>query len=165
MRRPNGVPAIYLTGAPLSAAREFQAFDDAYDGKIGEGPIEDQRPKFVAAKSSADVALLETYIKHKGITGYRERKARKMWRIFRTVVNKPLRDCTRDDGRAIVAYLEDQADDDEPPKSATLRRRMVPLVAAVNLAIDEGMLKFNPFSSVVPDRKDEVSAELSTTTT
>src|SRR6185437_7085336 len=49
-RRPNGGPAIHLTGARLSAAREFQAFDDAYDGKIGEGPIEDQRPKFVAAK-------------------------------------------------------------------------------------------------------------------
>ena len=158
-RRPNGGPAIYLTGAPLSAAREFQAFDDAYDGKIGEGPIEDQRPKFVAAKSSSDDALLETYIKHKGITGYREREAREMWRIFRTVVNKPLRECTRDDGRAIVTYLEDQTDDDEPPKSATLRRRMVPLVAAVNLAIDEGKLKFNPFSSVVPDRKDEDERE------
>jgi len=158
-RRPNGGPAIYITGAPLSAAHEFQAFDDAYDGKIGEGPIEDQRPKFVAAKSSADDALLETYIEHKGITGHREREAREMWRIFRTVVSKPLRECTRDDGRAIVAYLKDQADDDEPPKSATLRRRMVPLVAAVNLAIDEGKLKFNPFSSVVPDRKDEDERE------
>lgn len=29
-RRPNGGPAIYLTGARLSATREFQAFDDAY---------------------------------------------------------------------------------------------------------------------------------------
>jgi hypothetical protein len=77
-RRPNGGPAIHLTGARLSAAREFQTFDDAYDSKIGEGPIEDQRPKFVAAKSSADDALLETYIKHKGITGYREREAREM---------------------------------------------------------------------------------------
>ena len=36
---------------------------------------------------------------------------------------------------------------------------MVPLVAAVNLAIDEGKLKFNPFSSVVPDRKDEDERE------
>jgi integrase len=74
-------------------------------------------------------------------------------------VNKPLRECTRDDGRAIVVYLEDQADDNDPPKSATFRRRMVPLVAAVNLAIDEGKLKFNPFSSVVADRKDEGERE------
>lgn len=154
-RRPNGGPAIHLIGARLSPQREFNALDNAWSGAIGAGPIEDQRPKFVAVRSSADDAVLETYIKHKAVTGYREREAREMWRIFRTVVNKPLRDCTREDGRAIVQYLEDQADDDERPKSATLRRRMVPLVAAVNLAIDEGKLKFNPFSSVVPDRNDE----------
>ena len=62
--RPNGGPAIYLTGALLSAAREFKALDDAWDGVIGEGPIEDERPKLVAAKSSDDDKLLETYIKH-----------------------------------------------------------------------------------------------------
>jgi len=159
-RRPNGSPMIYLTGAPLPAAREFQVFDDAWDGKIGPGPVPDERPKVVAAKSHADDSILETYLTQKCVTGYREREAREMWRIFRTIVDKPLRECTRDDGRAIVAYLEDQADDDEPPKSATLRRRMVPLVAAVNLAIDEGKHKgVNPFSSVVPDRKDEDERE------
>ena len=88
--RPNGGPAIYLTGAQLPAAREFQAFDDAYDGKIGEGPIENERPKLVAVKASADDAVLETYLKHKSVTGHREREAREMWRIFRTVVGKPL---------------------------------------------------------------------------
>ena len=103
--RPNGGPAIYLTGASLSASREFQAFDDAWDGKIGEGPIPSERPKFVAANSHADDTILETYIKHNSITGTRERQAREIWRIFRTVVNKPLRECTREDGRAIVAYM------------------------------------------------------------
>ena len=93
--RPNGGPAIYLTGAPLSAAREFQAFDDAYDGKIGEGPIPNGRPKLVAVKASADDAVMETYIRPKNVTGHREREAREMWRIFRTVVGKPLRDCDR----------------------------------------------------------------------
>ena len=155
-RRPNGGPMIYLTGVQLPAAREFKALDDAYDGKIGPGPIETDRPTLVTTKSSADDAILETYIKQNCITGYREKEAREMWRIFRTVVAKPLRECTREDGRAIVAYLMDEAEDDgRRTKSATLRRRMVPLVAAVNLAIDEGKLKFNPFSSVVPDRKDE----------
>lgn len=155
--RPNGGPMIYQVGPQLSAAREFQAFDDAYDGKIGEGPIPTERPKFVAVKASADDAILETYLKHKNITGLRERQAREIWRIFKTVVAKPLRECTRDDGRAIVAYLEDEADDDdESPKSATLRRRMVPLVAAVNLAIKEGKHKgVNPFAACVPDRDDE----------
>src|SRR4051794_16340371 len=145
--RPNGGPAIFLTGAPLSAAREFKALDDAWDGVIGEGPIEDERPKFVAAKSSDDDKLLETYIKHAGLAAHREKEAREMWRIFRTVVDKPLRKATRDDGRAVVAALGDV-------KSATARRRMVPLVALCNLAIGEGKLTFNPFAGVVADRDD-----------
>lgn len=81
-----------------------------------------------------------------------------MWRIFRAVVGKPLRECDRNDGRAIVAYLEDEAaDEGHAAKSATLRRRMVPVIAAVNLAIDEGKYKgiINPFASCVPERKDE----------
>jgi integrase len=157
-RRPNGHPGVGLVGADLPAAEEFKALDDAWnevmEGKwngTAERPIKTERP--VLTKPSADDAILETYIKHNGITGYREREAREMWRIFRTVVDKPLRSCTREDGRAVVAYLEDEAEGEV--KSATLRRRMVPLVAAVNLAIDEGKLTFNPFSAVVADRKDE----------
>lgn len=154
-RRPNGGPAIYLTGEQLPAAQEFQAFDAAYAGVIGEGPIRDGRPKLVAV--SSDDTVLETYIKHNGIDGLREKQARDTWHIFRTVVRKPLRSCTRDDGRAIVEYMKAQAD--EPPKSATLRRRMVPLVAAVNLAISEGKLTFNPFSACVPIVDDEAERD------
>jgi len=144
-RRPNGGPAISLTGTrSWPAAQEFQAFDDAEAGIIGEGPIPTERPKFVAAKASADDAVLETYLKHNGIIEekngvvavndpVRERQAREIWRIFRIVVNKPLRECTREDGRAIVAYLVDEAEaKGHEVKSATLRRRMVPLVAAVS---------------------------------
>ena len=151
--RPNGFPGYALTGRRISAAREFEVLDDAWDGKIGEGPIEQAKP-VILTNSSPDDSILETYLAQKCVTGYREREAREMWRIFRTVVDKPLRECTRDDGRAIVAYLLDQADDEL--SSATLRRRLVPLVAAVNLAIDEGKHKgVNPFSSVVPDHNDE----------
>lgn len=152
-RRPNGGPAIAITGPRLSALREFQTFDDAYDGKIGEGPIDDGRPK--RPVKSDDDALLELYIEHNGLTGLREKQARDIWHIFRTVVNKPIAKCTRDDGRAIIRHLEK----DGEIKSATLRRRMVPLVATVNLAIDEGKLTFNPFSGVVPDRDDEDERE------
>ena len=72
------------------------------------------------AVKNGDDALLETYIKHNGIDGLRERQARDIWHIFRTVVNKPLKQCTRDDGRAIIAHLEEQAGGEI--KSATLRR-------------------------------------------
>jgi len=137
-REPNGGPAELLTPAPRGGP-SFKAYDEA---KRVPPPVKND-----------DDALLETYLKHNGISGLRERQARNIWHIYKTVVKKPLRSCTRDDGRAIVAYLEDQAGGDI--KSATLRRRMVPLIATVNLAIDEGKLTFNPFSSVVPDRDDE----------
>ena len=133
-REPNGGPAELLTPAPPEPS--FRAYDEA------------KRPTLPTKDS--DDQLLETYIKHNGIDGYREREARTMWHVFKTVVNKPLRSCTRDDGRAIVAYLEDQGE----AKSATLRRKMVPLVALVGLAIKEGKLTFNPFAGVVPDRDD-----------
>jgi len=141
-REPNGGPAELLSPAPHGGP-SFKAYDDA------------KRP--TPAVKNGDDALLETYIKHNGIDGLRERQARDIWHIFRTVVKKPLKQCTRDDGRAIIAHLEEQAGGEI--KSATLRRRMVPLVATVNLAIDEGKLTFNPFSGVVPDRDDEDERE------
>ena len=45
--KPNGGPMIYLTGVPLSAADEFKALDDAWEGKIGVGPVPTGRPRFV----------------------------------------------------------------------------------------------------------------------
>jgi integrase len=155
--KPNGGPVVHLSGAPLPAALEFQVFDDAMAGKIGEGPVGSDRPNLVAAKSGPDDAILETYLTHNSITGTREHQAREVWRIFRTVVAKPLRECTREDGRAIVAYMVDEGEDKgRELKSATLRRRMVPLVAAVNLAIEEGKHKgINPFAACVPKRDDE----------
>ena len=135
---PNGGPAELLSPAPRNVS--FEAYDDA------------KRAAAPPTKGSDD-DLLETYIADNKITGLRERQARDIWHIFRTVVNKPLKLCTRDDGRAIVAHLEDQAGGEI--KSATLRRRMVPLVATINLAIGEGKLTFNPFSGVVPKRDDE----------
>ena len=135
---PNGGPAELLTPAPRGGP-SFKAYDDA------------KRPTPVV--KNADDALLEAYIKHKGLDGLRERQARDIWHTFRDVVKKPLKQCTRDDGRAVVAELGDNA------KSATLRRRMVPLVATVNLAIKDGKLTFNPFIGCVQDRDDEEERE------
>ena len=139
---PNGGPAEILTPAPLDGIPSFEAYDAA-------------KARPTPAVKGSDDDLLETYLKHNGITGLPEKQARDIWHIFKTFVNKPIAKCTRDDGRALVAYLEEQAGGEEKIKSATLRRRMVPLVATVNLAIKDGKLTFNPFSSVVPDRDDE----------
>jgi len=142
---PNGFPAEILSPAPVGGP-SFEAYDAA-------------KARQARAVKDTDDDLLETYIAHNGLNGLRERQARDIWHIFKTVVKKPLKQCTRDDGRAIVAYMKSQADEDEPPKSATLRRRMVPLAATVNLAIDEGKLSFNPFSSVVAVSDDEEERE------
>lgn len=149
--KPNGGPAIYLTGAPLSAAQTFKVLGDAWDGKIGEGPVETERPKLVTVKGSGDDALLETYIVQAGLSKTRETQARDMWRVFRTVVDKPLSKCDRSDGRKIVAHLETE----RSLKSTTLRRYMVPLIATVNLAIKDGKhTGINPFIDCVPNKED-----------
>jgi integrase len=100
---------------------------------------------------SPDDALIETYLKHKNITGYFEREARAVWALYKQLTNgMPLKDASRDDGRKLVDYYEGQ-----DLKSATVQKKIGWLTAAVNLAIDEGKLKFNPFSSIVRDRDDK----------
>jgi integrase len=120
---------------------------EAYlEADFGDGPAE--RPK--APTKNGDDALLETYLKHANVTGYYEREARSVWALYRSLVNKPLKDATRDDGRKLVAHFESRG-----LKSATIAKKIGWLNAACNLAIKEGRLKFNPFASVVPKRNDK----------
>src|SRR5207248_2786321 len=63
--------------------------------------------------------------------------------------NKPLAEATHDDGRRLVAHFEA-----EGMKSATIKKKVGWLTAAVNLAIKEDRLTRNPFSGVVPKRDD-----------
>ena len=135
---PNGVLSRRLVGGPLSAKREFEAFDAAYD----------ERPK-VPTKTGDD-ELLETYLKHRSITGHFEREARNVWALYTKLTDsKPLRDADRNDGRKLVAHFLDQG-----LKSATIEKKVGWLNAMAHLAIKEGKLKFNPFSGVVPDMDD-----------
>jgi integrase len=134
----NGGPAEILTPAP-SDGPSFEAYDEA-------------KARPVVAVKTSDDDLLEIYIGHSGLTGPREKEARDIWHVFKTVVKKPLAKCDRDDGRAIVKHLIEQAGENKIKikiKSATLRRKLVPLVALCNLAIDEKKLTLNPFKSVV----------------
>jgi integrase len=132
-KEPNGEFAVAL--APL---REQKAIVRR----------EEQRQR---TASNPDDALIETYLKHKNVTGYYEREARAVWALYKQLTNgKPLKDASRDDGRKLVDYYEKQ-----DLKSATIQKKIGWLTAAVNLAIDEAKLKFNPFSSVVPERDDK----------
>jgi integrase len=132
-KEPNGEFAVALP--PL---REQKAFVRR----------EEQRQR---TGTSPDDALIETYLKHKNVTGYYEREARAVWALYKQLTNgKPLKDASRDDGRKLVEYYEKQ-----DLKSATIQKKIGWLTAAVNLAIDEARLKFNPFSSIVPERDDK----------
>jgi integrase len=125
-----------------------------FDGHLGR-PFEQavieafgDRPK-VAVKNGDD-AILETYLKHANITGHFEREARAVWALFKTLTNGlAVKDATRDDGRKVVEHFKN-----EGLKSATIQKKIGWLNAAVNLAIKEGRLKFNPFSGIVPKCDD-----------
>ena len=120
---PNGGVAYGLVGGPLSVHSIAKAFLEA-DFEHDPG----QRPK-VQAKNGDD-ALLETYLKHANITGYFEREARATWTLFKSLCDKPLKDCDRDDGRKLVAHFEAQE-----LKSATIAKKVGWLNAMVHLAI------------------------------
>jgi integrase len=132
----NGGPAEILIPAPADGMPSFGAYDAAK-----------ARPTLPTKGSDDD--LVETYIKRSKITGLREKQARDIWHTFKTVVNKPLKQCTRKDGEVIVEHLIKQAGGEDKIKRATLHRMLVPLVATVNLAIKNGELSLNPFHDVV----------------
>ena len=144
---PNGAAALQLVGAPLTVRSLAEAYIAA---DFGEGSGE--RPK--VPKKSGDDDLLETYLtnaKRGPITGYYEREARSVWALYKQLTDsKPLKDADRDDGRKLVAHFEG-----EGLKSATIEKKVGWLNAMVHLAIKDGKLKFNPFASVVPNRKDK----------
>ncbi len=143
---PNGGPAMAFINLESRLGLPSPFFAGALFGETFE-----RRPT-VAVKGSDD-AIIETYLKHKNITGHFEREARSVWALYKTLTeSKPLKDAARDDGRKLVAHFEAQG-----LKSATIQKKVGWLNAAVNLAIKEGRLKFNPFSSIVPDRKDKLT--------
>jgi integrase len=149
---PDGIGKIFAT------ERELHYLDA--DGRVrikgpngglaGAGlrfalPATGDRPSL--ATKDEDDALLETYIAHKGLKPGRAKEARDLFHLFKATVGKPLAKCDRSDGRKVVAALGDV-------KSATFRRKMVPLVAMANFGISEGRLTFNPFAGCVADRDD-----------
>jgi integrase len=138
----NGGLAHQLVGGPLTLRSLAEAVIKA---DFGDGAGE--RPT-VAVKNGDD-AILETYLQHASVTGHFEREARDVWALFRSLCDKPLKDCDRDDGRKLVAHFEGQG-----LKSATIRKKLTWPCAACNLAIREGKLRFNPFSSIIPKRDD-----------
>jgi integrase len=140
-RSPNGGLAHQFVGRQKLTVRSLaEAYTEAFTGV---------RPR--RQERTADDAIIETYLEHANITGHSERETRAVWALYKQLTDgKPLKDATRDDGRKVVQHFERQG-----LKSATIQKKITWLNAAVNLAIKESKLTFNPFSSVVPKRDDK----------
>ena len=127
----------------LSAHAEFTMLDAAH----GEAP-----PRPTVPKKNGDDAILDTYLTHRNITGRFRQEAEATWALYKKLTNnKLLKDATRDDGRLLVKHFADAGN-----KSATIAKKLGWLRAAVELAIDEGKLSFNPFAKVVAEGDDEL---------
>lgn len=135
---PNGGPVLLATSVPRLGM--------PFPVVIGP-PTEIDRPT-VAAKNGDD-AILEAYLKKQNITGFYEREARATWATFKSLCDKPLRDCDYEDGRKLVEHFEA-----EGSKRATIAKKIGWLRAAVrqNMKTKDG-LKFNPFSNVLSKAK------------
>jgi integrase len=132
-----------LIGGPLSVQSLVKAYGEHFDELEGV-----TRP--TVATKNGDDDLIETYLKHAGLTGYPEREARETWALFRELCpGVKLKDATRDHGRKLVEYLTGKG-----LRTASVQHKVGRLTAAVNFSIKEGKLKFNPFSGVVPKATD-----------
>jgi integrase len=146
---PNGglVPQFFVGGVPVRSftTRSQKAALSIFEAYRAGNP----RPA-APAKKNGDDAMLETYLRHKNVHFRIEREARDTFALFKTLTdNKPIKDCTRDDGRKLVAHFEAQG-----LKRASIQKKVAWLNAACNFAIKEGTLRFNPFASIVPKVDD-----------
>jgi integrase len=152
---PNGGAAYMIVGSGrLSAEAEFKAFDAAYEGVPIEGDLIEDRPR--VARRTSDDGLFQTYIDsgardRRGLDGYARKEAQAVWDLFRTLVGgKALKECTRDDGRLLVAHYKA-----EGLSSPSMQKKIMWLSAMVQFSIEEKKLPetmLNPFSKIVPQR-------------
>ena len=101
-----------------------------------------------------DDSIIETWIKQQAVGKHLASEARNVWRLFKEVVgNKPLAQCSREDGRKLVEALRARGN-----QYQTIAKKVGHLRAAVNLAIDDphSRLQHNPFSKIVPKSRDKL---------
>lgn len=108
--------------------------------------------ELIPKKEDRDRDILETWINHRKISGHLAAEAWSTWEEFRSLIgSKPLSRCKREDGRELAKHLFAKGN-----KSATVDKKIGHLRAAVNLAMDEGKIGFNPFSDVVEKKDDAI---------
>ena len=101
-----------------------------------------------APKKDPDDALFDRYIEKRAITGPKAAEARAVYAMYKAIIGKPFKDAGRLDGERLAMHYVERGD-----RGATVKKKIGWLTAAINLAIKDDVLHFNPFSGVVPSRK------------
>jgi hypothetical protein len=108
----------------------------------------DHEPRPTVTAKTGDDAVFQTYIdsgarKGRGLDGYARKEAQAVWELFRTLTNgKPLKECTRDDGRLLVAHYTA-----EGLSYPSMQKKIMWLSAMIEFSIAERKLSMlNPFS-------------------
>jgi integrase len=117
-------------------------------------PGSEARPK--PAVKNGDDELLEKYLNHRSVTGYKRREALDTFAMFKGLVGgKLLKHCNRDDGRKLVTHYQGQG-----LKRDSIRKRIMWLSATFNFGVAEGELtNANPFSGILPKGNDALRKE------
>lgn len=155
--KPNSALTFSVVGGPLTLRSLVQACLEAdWEGSGKPAPHKTPPTK------NSDDALFQTYLDHggkkkAGVHGYFRREAEAVWALFKRLTNnKPLKDCTRDDGRKLVAHFQA-----EGLKNATIQKKIIWLNSAVNFALKEGRFQsINPFSGIAPKGEDDEQERL-----
>jgi integrase len=151
---PNGGRALQLVNKGENVGEANSRFAAIFLNDDGS-PRFDKAARPVIATKTGDDMLLQTYIdsgarKGRGLDGYARKEAQAVWDLFRSLTKaKALKDCTRDDGRLLVAHYTA-----EKLSYPSMQKKTMWLSAMVEFSIAEKKLPMmvNPFSGIVPQR-------------
>ena len=166
---PNGALALQLVVNNEPRDEGNWRFAAAFLNADGS-PKFDQAALLTVAAKTGDDKLFQTYTDSGARKGRNStattKEAQAVWDLFRSLTEgKPLKDCTRDDGRLLVKHYTA-----EGLSNPSMQKKIMWLTAMVEFSIVEAKLSMlNPFSGIVPQsrhkRSKSENASRSTTRT
>jgi integrase len=136
-----------ITRRPNEVMRQFEIRIPPQHWKELFGHLK-SRPSRLA--SGSDEQVVDAYIAHAGLSLHSAQEARSTYAVYQEIIGKPFAKATREDGRRLARHLIEVLGN----RSATVEKKVGWLRAAVNMAVEDQRLSFNPFQKVVPRLDD-----------